>query len=278
MIAEMTPSGARLIVASIAFFCALFLAASPRAVVPLEPPYPIVKASPDEANDGAKDGARDGLRLAEGADPAVNQLLQLLLERGAAEIGVIEPSDRFAERDARIRLLARSLESQLGEEAMRAFSRQIAREIERGIVQGANHNEAVDPRLIARLDRQLELHHASLGGALIAPPSLVRAFALARLAMVFGEPRVDRFMSPSEREIYYGWAALFGEGEVQRFGEEGYAAIRPEIMRRATAFRAFHAGDFDAAALLYRRIYEEEGSIAARNYALAATSLARSGG
>lgn len=262
----MTQSGARLIVISIAFSCALFLAAMPRAVVPLEPPYPIVQKSEAAQNSDGDPEKAIGAAFA--------QLTALLIERGEAELGRIEPAERFAERDLRIRRLSASLEEQLGEEALRRFSRQLAVRIERGLL----GIEEEDPRLIARLERQLELHHASVNGELIAPPALIRAFALARLAIVFGDERVDRFMNADERELYYGWAALLGEGEVQRFGEAVYEELQPEVMRRARAFRAFHGGDLEGAALLYRAIYEDEGTIAARNYALAAASLARSGG
>jgi len=280
----MTPSGARLIIVSIAFSCALFLAATPRAVIPLQPPYPTLHGNSALCESprlicgltlrASSDAADEGSEKPPGSDPATAQLMELLLERGAAEIGKIEPSDRFAEREARIRLLVRSLENQIGEDGLRNFARQIAMRVERGIL-GLQDE---DPRLIARLDRQLEIHHASVNGELIAPPPLIRAFALARLSIIFDDARVDRFMTPCERELYYGWAAVFGEGEVRRFGEEVYEKLRPDLMLRLHAYRAFHAGAYEEAALLYRRIFEERGAIAARNYALAATSLARSGG
>jgi hypothetical protein len=255
--AGMTPSGARLIVTATATACAYVVVALPRAVEPREPPH-LVPASGGERDRGPDLPS----------DPRIERLVELVLARGEFERGGSEPTTATEERASRTRMLARAVESQLGERALRDVARHLAHRVD----QRAHGDSEENPRILGDFERQLARHGVTRAGTMVGPRIVTRALACARIATLFGmEP--TRFMTTAEEEAYFAWAALrpgADQRELRAFGAEGYARMNPTRAAEARAYFAYVDGEYDLAARLYQGVYDETGEFRARNHALAA--------
>jgi hypothetical protein len=258
----MTPSGGRLIVTATATACAHLVLALPRAIEPSEPPYFIPRIE-EPTSAGAEAPA----------DAMIDRLDALILARGAFERGGFEPPTATKERADRTALLARAIETHLGEEALTSAARRLARRIDRRV-----HGESDEqPEILGDFERQLARHGVTRDGERVGPRVVVRALAAARIAaLVDMEP--TRFMTAAEEEAYFAWAAIRPGADakaLRAFGDPGYERNDPVRAAEARAYFAYVDGAYDVAARLYRRVHEETGELRARNHSLAA--LVRAG-
>ena len=202
------------------------------------------------------------------ADPMLDRLVELILARGAFEAGGAEPTTATAERADRTRALAAAVEVHLGEEALTALGRSLARRIELA----ARGESEESPALLGDFRRQLDRHGVTREGALVAPPIVVRALAAARVATLL-QMEPTRFMDEAEEKAYFAWAALRPgeEGrDLRAFGDAGWARHDPVRAAEARAYFAFEDGRYEEAGRLYRSVHEATGELRARNHSLAA--------
>lgn len=253
----MTPSGGRLIVTATAAACAYVVVALPRAIEPREPPW-FLESAPAAAAEPAPIPP----------DPMLDRLIELILARGAFEAGGSEPPSATRERADRTRMLAASVERNLGAEPLEAVARDLVRRIEAAIVGDAD----ADPALLGDFERQLARYGAVREGRRVAPRVVVRALAAARVAALL-QMEPTRFMSDGEAEAYFAWAALHAGSDREELRELGLGGWRAHDAVRADEARAYHAyvsRRHDEAARLYQRVHEATGELAARNHSLAA--------
>ncbi|MCA9576530.1 MAG: hypothetical protein R3B40_16960 [Polyangiales bacterium] len=273
----MTPSGARLIVTSVAACCAFIVLTLPRATAP-RPPLLLPTDAERELPDTLATEARQADEAAALAGPAFERLSRLEAEQGRSEVGPGEPPGVAGERALGLQRLLTVLEREHpgATVALRAHSMTRLWPALRGDLDPAEEQE-----VLGSFPRMLERYGAARDGRRLAPRSVVHAMYKARWNVLHGLPQ-DAGFSPAEERAFWGWAAAHVESasadgmDPLRFEAiRRYAAAEGPAARELLAFGAYEAREYAHAARLYQDLFEETGHLRYRNHARASLLLAQ---
>ena len=254
--------------------CLIVLIATPR-FPPLDELPPLVLA-PDRVRSAR---AADDAWLKQAlTGPLVQELRQLYLEEGRAEASERSDAMHAWRRQERMWGLARSVLAEVGSArfvALRALAtEQFMQQL--SMADGLVQPEAAGlcgrfPELMRRYGMMEE------GGRMIAPEQVVRAMYAARWNMLHGLEPAHAF---SEQELcaYLGWIALHAASappERRLAAAEGFARAGCRYGAETLAQWQFLEGRLDEGLASMQAIYEENGSLRARNLALHMLSLKR---
>lgn len=264
----LTPSGARLIVTTVAACCAFVVLALPRPVPP-EPPV-IFPADAERELPETLAREREQARGAQGlAGQAFERLRRLEAEQGRAEVGPGEPHAVSQERHlGLLRLLALvEREHEGATVSLRAEALVALWPALRGELEPQAEQEA-----LGSFPRMLERYGAARDGRRLAPKSVVHAMFKARWNVLHGLGQTDGF-TPAEARAFWGWAAANAPADAHALRLEairGYAEARGPATRELVAYGAYHAEEYARAARLYDELFEETGFLRHRNHGRAA--------
>ncbi|HJL01577.1 MAG TPA: hypothetical protein RMH85_08975 [Polyangiaceae bacterium LLY-WYZ-15_(1-7)] len=263
---RLTPSGARLILATFAAaFGALFLVL-PKPVTPHELP-------PLRLDDGAFAEVRaESARLAGQAPEGgvADRLRALYAAQGRAEVGQGESQEAFAARERQIRGAVATLRQQQGPDAIAALRAEAMQQLEPALA--GELEQETEEEVLGSFPRMLDRYHASEGGRIVAPAPVVWALFRARWNGIHRRPLTEGF-APVELQAYHGWLALEVHdapldrraAALRAFAEAGGAGAR-----EAEAIFAMREGRMMDAAAIFGELYAETGDLRMRNHALAA--------
>ena len=271
---RVTPAGAKLIVGTFAAGCVYFLAALPRPVLPREAPALRLDAAAAAAVRSAD--AQAELDESE----ALSRLRELVTAQRQREARSRElstgdaPDTTHGARMAALGEAAAALVEDAGEGALEAFVAERVRGL-RSVLEGR-----VEPQhegaLVGSFPRMLERYGLAENGTLVAPEVVVESLFKATVNAVL-QRELTAGLEPVEVQAYWGWLAFREGGDLaqrraalQRYREAGGDAAASLELEAWLAFRAGKSGE---AAQLYQRIAEENGSLRARNHAIALTGM-----
>lgn len=268
----LTPSGARLIVTTVAASCAFILLALPRGVPPRAPV--ILPLQAERELPATLERERELARAVSGyPGVAFERLRQLEAEQGASEVGPGEPPGVAAERALGLERLLQVVEREhegaivaLRAEALVGLWPALRGDLE----------PAAEQQALGSFPRILERYGAARDGRRIAPKSVVHAMFKARWNVLHGLAQDDGF-SAAESRAFWGWAAAnapAGSEEVRLEAIRAYSAAGGPSARELVAYGAYQEGAFARAARLYQELFEESGFLRHRNHARAALILA----
>lgn len=269
----MTPSGAKLIVATVAACCAFVVLSLPRAVPPQAPvffPTDAERALPDTLQrERAAAAAVTGYSGA-----AFERLQRLEREQGLSEVGPGEAPGVAEERALGLRRLLSVVDQQHdgAVEALRAHALQQLWPALRGDLE-----EVEEQAVLGSFPRILERYGAARDGRRIAPKSVVHAMFKARWNTLHGLEQDDGF-SPEQARAFWGWAACNAPAiaaSVRLEAIRRYARAGGPLARELVAFAAYQEGEYARAARLYDELFEESRFLRHRNHARAALILAQ---
>lgn len=264
----LTPSGARLIVTTVAASCAFVILALPRAV----PPQPPVIFPTDAERELPATLVRE-VELARATaalgGPALERLRRLEAEQGRAEVGPGELPGVANERHLGLMHLLNAVEREHpgATEALRAEALVQLWPALRGELEPAAEQEA-----LGSFPRVLERYGAARDGRRLAPKSVVHVMFKARWNVLHGLDQAHGF-TPAEARAFWGWAAAHAPVEAQDLRLEairGYAAADGPATRELVAYGAYEGEEYARAARLYDELFEESGFLRHRNHARAA--------
>jgi hypothetical protein len=264
----LTPSGARLIITTVAASCAFVVLTLPRAVPPAPPsvfPTDAERELP-ETLEAEREQAR---RVSGLAGQAFERLRRLEADQGRAEVGPGESSEASQERRLGLmRLLALvEREHEGATEALRAEALERLWPALRGELDAAAEQET-----LGSFPRMLERYRAARDGRRLAPKSVVHAMFKARWNVLHGLDQTDGF-TPAEVRAFWGWAAANAPAdaqEVRLLAVRGYAEADGPATRELLAFGAYDAEEYARAARLYDELFEATGRLRHRNHGRAA--------
>lgn len=259
----MTPSGAKLIVVSVAAACAGVLLALPQPIEPSDPGTLRLNAS-----ENAHAEARDR-ELATGAPTGeeAETLMALFREHGAAEADAGEPRAVRLDREDRFnRALARFTEIH-GADGLSALRAKACEGLASALDGGLD--DETERATLGAFPRLLEQYGLSRNGEVTAPPFVVRTLYKARWNSIHDLPLTDGF-EDGEARAYWGWLAVEGIAppSLRLDAVERFHAIDQRAAIEAAAYIAYARGDFGRATNLYGEL-ATGGDLRLRNHALA---------
>jgi len=260
---QVTASGTRLIVASMAAACAAVLLALPQAVFPREGPGLALDPL------AVREVVRREERLGPVSGAEVDRLAELYAAQGRAETSEGERREEFEARMQALTEAVAALRAAKGDEAIAALRAEALRALEPALAGALDPAE--EQAVLGSFPRMLERYGAMRGGRLVAPFFVARTLYKARWNGIHRLPLTDGF-APIERQAYYGWLALHAHDApaTRRLAAlEAYAEAGGAGAAEARAYFAALAGRPAEAAVRYGELWEQRGDLRARNHALA---------
>ncbi len=267
----MTPSGATLILTTVATSCVAILLGMPRPIEPTDPPALVVTRAMQSRVDEADLALARGLHMS----PELRRVASLVDASSRGEVRL----EAFGTADARRRAMDAAVGAVLrahGVEPLRALR---ARSVLDALVAlDAGARALPEPERVRRLGRfteSLEQYDAYARGERRAPRAVVRVIYMARWNAIVGRLNTDGFTDEDLR-MYWGWLALHATGapiDLRIRALRHYGDLGGKNAAEAAGVLLFRVGEFRESSRAFDAVHAVNGSIRARNHGLAGVGL-----
>jgi hypothetical protein len=258
----MTPSGATLILTSVATSCVAILLAMPKPVEPVELPALVV---PRAATDTAREADRS-LAAALPTGAAVTRVRRLLDETARGETrreAFGSASRRRTQMDAAVGVLLH----EKGASALRAIRARATLDA----LSALEHELPERVRRLGRFMESLTQYGAYRDGTRLAPWPVVRVMFFARVNAMLGRLPTDG-MTTDDQRMYWGWLALHATSapiDLRMRALTHYGDLGGKNAAEAAGVMLYRLGEIREASRAFEILHAQNGSLRARNHALA---------
>lgn len=260
----MTPSGATLILTSVATSCVAILLAMPKPVEPVELPALVVPRAATELAHEADRSLSEA--LPRGA--AVTRVRRLLDETARGETrreAFGSASRRRAQMDAAVGVLLH----EKGPTALRAIRARATLDALHALEHELPEQERV--RRLGRFMESLTHYGAYRDGTRVAPWPVVRVMFVSRVNAMLGRLPTDG-MTTDDQRFYWGWLALHATSapiDLRMRALTHYGDLGGKNAAEAAGVMLYRLGEVREASHAFEVLYARNGSLRARNHALA---------